>query len=268
MNVCDVASQHWKCTMISWNESSAAQSVVYSCLCCSHSIVAVVIFVFWKDKRILAHMLFMYFLQVTVKLLYFCWRECLKKNENVHFIPQSYWNEFWRWINYTENILSVRSDVISTYSFTSQTMVPAKLPPMFLSKQHISMENFSTLRLEFCFLFAVSSIIDLAAVAHWIHVQSLSPSLSPCWQNFRETSAPLLPPPLTHTPCSISHHTPLLLWLSSAKKSMKKRASLKSFQNVFISFTHAPQTPRSLQGYGADSILQQNRWINKYSLSH
>lgn len=118
-------------------------------------------FVFWKDKRILAHTLFMYFLQVTVKLLYFCWRECLK-NENVHFIPQSYWNEFWRWINNNTEKDFVCWFWSHFYLFLHicgiYGICKIGTYRMLFSKHHISMENFSTLFLVLfiLFIFAVN----------------------------------------------------------------------------------------------------------------
>lgn len=54
---------------------------------------------------------------------------------------------------------------------------------------------------------------------------------------------------------------------NATKKKKKKDTSLKSFQNIlyFIILVLFPTLPcpycctQSLQGYGADSILQQNR---------
>lgn len=91
--------------------------------CCCH-------FCLLKRQKDFSPYAFYVFFTSDCKVVIFLLKRMSKKNENVHFFPQSYWNEFWRWINYTETILSVGSAPITTYSLTSQTTVSAKWAPI------------------------------------------------------------------------------------------------------------------------------------------
>lgn len=91
--------------------------------CCCH-------FCLLKRQKDFSPYAFYVFFTSDCKVVIFLLKRMSKKNENVNFFPQSYWNEFWRWINYTEIILSAGSAPITTYSSTSQTTISAKWAPI------------------------------------------------------------------------------------------------------------------------------------------